>query len=66
MGLPEGAKVLLFNDGAVLGRCAAARRTGEPNVKADEYATKLREAVYGLDFAGYIALRLSWDCIPIL
>ncbi|HOM98213.1 MAG TPA: phosphoenolpyruvate carboxykinase (ATP) [Acetomicrobium sp.] len=51
MGLPEGAKVLLFNDGAVLGRCAAARRiVGEPNVKVDEYATKLREAVYGTRF----------------
>jgi len=23
-GLPEGANVLLFNDGAVVGRCAAA------------------------------------------
>ena len=51
MGLPEGANVLLFNDGAVVGRCAAARRiVGEPNVKVDEYATKLREAVYGTRF----------------
>ena len=33
LGLPEGANVLLFNDGAVYGRCAAARRIiGEPNV----------------------------------
>ena len=32
-------------------RCAAARRiVGEPNVKVDEYATKLREAVYGTRF----------------
>ena len=32
-GLPEGANVLLFNDGGVVGRCAAARRIiGEPNV----------------------------------
>jgi len=50
-GLPEGANVLLFNDGAVVGRCAAARRiVGEPGVNIDEYAAKLREAVYGTRF----------------
>lgn len=48
IGLDEDAKVLLFNDGAVKGRCAAARRIlGEPNVNQEEYATKIREAVYG-------------------
>ena len=47
LGLDEGAKVLLFNDGAVKGRCAAARRIiGEPNVDQEEYASKIREAVY--------------------
>jgi len=47
VGLPQGAKVLLFNDGSVVGRCAAARRiVGEPNVNLDEYAGKIREAVY--------------------
>ncbi|GMQ61246.1 phosphoenolpyruvate carboxykinase (ATP) [Vallitalea maricola] len=47
LGLDEDAKVLLFNDGAVKGRCAAARRIiGEPNVDQEEYATKIREAVY--------------------
>ena len=50
-GLPEGANVLLLNDGAVVGRCAAARRiVGEPGVNIDEYAAKLREAVYGTRF----------------
>lgn len=48
IGLDADAKVLLFNDGAVKGRCAAARRIlGEVNVDQEEYATKIREAVYG-------------------
>ncbi|QUI21052.1 phosphoenolpyruvate carboxykinase (ATP) [Vallitalea pronyensis] len=48
IGLDEGTKVLLFNDGAVKGRCAAARRIlGEPHVDQEEYAMKIREAVYG-------------------
>lgn len=48
LGLDPDSKILLFNDGAVKGRCAAARRiVGEPNVNEDAYATKLREAVYG-------------------
>lgn len=47
LGLDADAKVLLFNDGAVKGRCAAARRIlGEPNINQEEYATKIREAVY--------------------
>ncbi|MDZ7796068.1 MAG: phosphoenolpyruvate carboxykinase (ATP) [Candidatus Marinimicrobia bacterium] len=46
-GLPEDANVLLFNDGAVLGRCADARRiVGEPDVDLNPYSAKLREAVY--------------------
>ena len=32
IGLPQGANQLLFNDGTVVGRCAAARKiVGEPN-----------------------------------
>ena len=47
LGLPKGANVLLFNDGAVFGRCAAARRiTGYPNVSIPEMATLIREAVF--------------------
>ncbi|MEA2076604.1 MAG: phosphoenolpyruvate carboxykinase (ATP) [Candidatus Marinimicrobia bacterium] len=46
-GLPKDANVLLFNDGAVYGRCAAARKiVGEPNVDLEAYAAKIREAVY--------------------
>ncbi|MDD3839725.1 MAG: phosphoenolpyruvate carboxykinase (ATP) [Clostridia bacterium] len=47
IGLDDDAKVLLFNDGAVKGRCAAARRiVGEPGVDVEEYGAKIREAVY--------------------
>ena len=47
LGLPKGANVLLFNDGTVYGRCAAARRiVGYPDVSIPDYATILREAVY--------------------
>jgi len=47
IGLNPDAKVLLFNDGAVKGRCAAARRIlGEPGVDQEEYAGKIREAIY--------------------
>ncbi len=46
-GLPEDAKVLLFNDGSVTGRCAAARRiTGEPGVDTAELDKKVMDAVY--------------------
>lgn len=47
LGLDDDAKVLLFNDGAVKGRCAAAKKIlGEPNVSEEEYGSKIREAVY--------------------
>ncbi len=47
IGLSQDAKVLLFNDGAVKGRCAAARRIlGESGVVEEEYAMKIRDAVY--------------------
>ncbi|OAA22107.1 phosphoenolpyruvate carboxykinase (ATP) [Kosmotoga sp. DU53] len=47
LGLDPGSKVLLFNDGAVYGRAAAARRIlGQKGVNPDKYASLLREAVY--------------------
>ena len=47
LGLPEDANVILFNDGAIFGRCAAARRiVGYPNVNIAEYATIVREAIF--------------------
>ena len=46
-GLLSDAKVLLFNDGSVTGRCAAARRIiGEPGVNTDDLDKKLMDAVY--------------------
>ena len=46
-GLEKDAKVLLFNDGSVTGRCAAARRiTGEPGVDTTDLDKKLMDAVY--------------------
>lgn len=47
LGLPDDANVLLFNDGAVFGRCAAARRiTGHPGVDDKEFASIIREAIF--------------------
>ena len=52
--LPDGANVLLFNDGAVFGRCAAARRIiGRSGVSTSELATILREAVYNSRFSTF-------------
>ena len=46
-GLPEDARVLLFNDGSVTGRCAAARRIiGEPGVDTADLDKKLMDAIY--------------------
>ena len=51
LGLEEGAHVLLFNDGSVVGRCSAARRiVGHPGVSVPDLATVLREAVYTTRF----------------
>lgn len=48
IGLPEGAKILLFNDGETVGRFAGARIIlGEKGVNEADYAAILREAVYG-------------------
>ncbi len=46
-GLPADANVLLFNDGSVTGRCAAARRIiGEPGIDTTDLDKKLMDAVY--------------------
>lgn len=47
LGLPSGANQLLFNDGTVVGRCAAARKiVGEPNCDVAHLLPIIREAVY--------------------
>lgn len=47
IGLPKGANQLLFNDGTVVGRCAAARKiVGEPNCDVSHLLPIIREAVY--------------------
>lgn len=47
IGLDAGSKILVFNDGAVFGRTAAARRiAGEPGINVTDLCTKIREAVY--------------------
>lgn len=46
-GLPRGANQLLFNDGTVVGRCAAARKiVGEPNCDVAHLLPIIREAVF--------------------
>ena len=47
IGLPKGANQLLFNDGTVVGRCAAARKiVGEPNCDLKVLLPIIREAIY--------------------
>ena len=47
IGLPKGANQLLFNDGSVVGRCAAARKiVGEPGCDLKELLPIIREAAY--------------------
>src|SRR5574344_130963 len=47
LGLPKGANQLLFNDGFVVGRCAAARNiVGEPKCDLKKLLPILREAIY--------------------
>lgn len=51
LGLPDQAKVLLFNDGRVVGRNAAARVIlDEEEVDEEEYAGLTREAVYQMRY----------------
>ncbi len=46
-GLEKDAKVLLFNDGFVTGRCAAARKiAGEPGVDCTDLDRKVMDAIY--------------------
>ena len=48
LGLPQGANQLLFNDGTVVGRCAAARKiVGEPGCDLGYLLPIIREAIYG-------------------
>lgn len=47
IGLPKGANQLLFNDGAVVGRCAAARNiVGDPDCDLQVLLPVIREAIY--------------------
>jgi len=47
VGIPDDAKILLFNDGEIVGRFAGARVIlGEPGVNEDDISAVLREAVY--------------------
>ncbi len=47
LGLPEDAKVLLFNDGSVTGRAAAARKIiGQEGVDTADLDKKVMDAVY--------------------
>ncbi len=47
-GLPKDANVLLFNDGTVVGRCAAARKiAGGPDTDVKTLLPIIREAIYG-------------------
>ena len=50
-GLPMDANVLLFNDGGIFGRTAAARRiVGYPDVDVAKYCKIIREAVYNMRY----------------
>ena len=61
IGLPAGAHQLLFNDGTVVGRCAAARKiVGEPNCDLKVLLPVIREAVYGTRD------RLMYNCETVV
>lgn len=61
IGLPTGANQLLFNDGTVVGRCAAARKiVGEPNCDLKVLLPVIREAVYGTRD------RLMYNCETVV
>lgn len=48
-GFPENSKVLVFNDGEVVGRTSAARKIiGQPGVDTAYFARLVREAVFGV------------------
>lgn len=47
LGLPQDAKVIVFNDGKITGRTAAARRViGQPGIDRTFYEGVLRQALY--------------------
>jgi hypothetical protein len=47
IGVAKDSKVLLLNDTAVKGGCAAVRRIfGKSGVEAQEYAIKIRDVIY--------------------
>lgn len=47
LDLPKDSKILVNNDGKIVGRTAAARRIiGQPGVDAKKYSDILREAIY--------------------
>lgn len=47
LGLPEDAKVIVFNDGKVTGRTASARRViGQPGINKNLYEGILRDALF--------------------
>jgi phosphoenolpyruvate carboxykinase (ATP) len=51
LNLDDGTKILLFNDGATVGRFAGARKIiGIPGVNEDTLAEVVREAIYGTRF----------------
>ena len=55
-GLPKDSHVLLFNDGGIVGRAAAARRiVGVPGVNTAYLCKILREAVYEARFRTFYA-----------
>ncbi|SJZ74129.1 phosphoenolpyruvate carboxykinase (ATP) [Pilibacter termitis] len=50
LGLPSEASVLVFNDGEIVGRTAAARKIiGQPEVDEAYFAKLVREAMYQLN-----------------
>lgn len=52
IGLPDDAKILISNDGAIVGRTASARRVaGEPDVDEDALDKIVMEAVYDSRFS---------------
>lgn len=66
LGLPEDARVLVANDGQVVGRTAAARRIiGQPGVYTAELTKIAREAVFAGTrksfLSGHVVVGLSAD-----
>jgi len=49
LGFNKDAKILVFNDGSVVGRSSAARKIfGDKSVSKDKYSSILREAVFDI------------------